>query len=420
MNHARQRIAIVGSGISGLTAAYLLSRRHEVTVFEESDWIGGHTHTVDVELHGKSWAIDTGFIVCNDRTYPNFLQLLDRIGVARRPSSMGFSVECRRTGLSWAGGNLDQVFAQRRNLLSPRFIGMLLDILRFNREAPALLDAGQGDIALGEYLEKHRYSRLFRDYYILPMGAAIWSCGVDDMLDFPARFFVSFFRNHGLLGIADRPQWYVIDGGSRAYVEPLVRNFRDRIRLQTPVLAVRRDADGVAVTSERHGTERFDSLVLACHSDQALAILGDGAAPEEREVLGAIPYQENDVVLHTDARMLPALRKTWSSWNYRIPENPGKRVQLSYNMNILQSLQAPETFCVTLNPGQEIDPARVLGRYRYHHPVYTLKGMQARADKDRVCGRNRTYYCGAYWHNGFHEDGVTSALAVAGKFGERL
>ncbi|MFP5383760.1 MAG: NAD(P)/FAD-dependent oxidoreductase [Gammaproteobacteria bacterium] len=420
MNHARQHIAIIGSGISGMTAAYLLSRRHDVTVFEAADWVGGHTHTVDVEVQGKSWAVDTGFIVCNDRTYPNFLQLLGQIGVARRPSQMGFSVECERTGLAWAGGNLDQVFAQRRNLLSPSFIRMLRDILRFNRDAPALLDSRHGDFTLGEYLEMNRYSAMFRDYYILPMGAAIWSCGVDDMLDFPAHFFIRFFNNHGLLSISNRPQWYVIEGGSRAYVEPLTRGFRDRIRLQTPVAAVQRDADGVNVLTERHGTERFDSIVFACHSDQVLAILGDGATADERRVLGAIPYQENDVVLHTDTTMLPALRKTWSSWNYRLPKVAGDRVQLSYNMNILQSLAAPETFCITLNPGQPIDPARVLGRYTYHHPVYTLDGMKARARKNDICGMHHTHYCGAYWHNGFHEDGVVSALSVAAKFGERL
>lgn len=414
-----QRIAIVGSGIAGLTSAYLLARRHQVTVFEASDWVGGHTHTVDVEVAGKSWAIDTGFIVCNDWTYPNFLKLLAQLGVERQASEMGFSVHAERDGLEWAGGSLDQVFAQRRNLLRPRFVRMLLEILRFNREAAALIDSDQGELTLGDYLKIHGYSAMFRDYYIVAMGAAIWSCSVSDMLAFPARFFVTFFRNHGLLSVNNRPQWQVLKGGSRAYVAPLTRSFADRIRLNTPVRAVQRRADGVDIVTDA-GTEGFDAVVFACHSDQALALLGAAATPAEREILGAIPYQENDVVLHTDVRLLPAARKTWSSWNYRLPETPGNRVQLTYNMNILQSLASSETFCVTLNQSMQIDPARVLGRYTYHHPVYTLNGMRARARRDEISGVNRSYFCGAYWHNGFHEDGVTSALAVAAKFGEAL
>ncbi|MFZ5723156.1 MAG: NAD(P)/FAD-dependent oxidoreductase [Pseudomonadota bacterium] len=423
----RRRVAIVGSGISGLTAAHLLCRRHDVTVYEADTRIGGHTHTVDVTVQGRAYAIDTGFIVCNDRTYPDFLRLLDRLGVARQPSTMGFSVQCERSGLEWAGGSLDQVFAQRRNLLNPRFWGMLTDILRFNREARDLLDDDggyDGTLTLGEYLERHDYSPMFRDYYIVAMGAAIWSAGVRDMLQFPVRFFVRFFHNHGLLNLRDRPQWQVLAGGSRSYLGPLTAGFADRIRTASPVLAVHRSHAGVEVRTAA-GPESFDAVVFACHSDQALQILGADATPAEREILGAIPYQENEVVLHTDTRLLPVSRKTWSSWNYRLPAVAGDRVQLTYNMNILQSIRAPETFCVTLNRSQQIDAGRILGRWTYHHPCYTTDGMRARARREEISGApvnggGLTYYCGAYWHNGFHEDGVSSALAVAAQFGERL
>lgn len=420
-----RRIAIVGAGISGLTAAFLLQRRHEITVYEADARIGGHTHTVDVDVGGQRHAIDTGFIVCNDWTYPNFYRLLERIGVRRRLSSMGFSVHCERTGLQWAGGDFNQIFAQRRNLCSPRFLRMLAEIVRFNRETPALLDGAAGHLTLGDYLECERYSAMFRDYYILAMGAAIWSAPARDMLEFPAQFFVRFFRNHGLLSIADRPPWYVIEGGSRAYLEPLTRSFAGRIRRDSRVVQVHRSTDDVEIVTAGGARTRHDAVVFACHSDQALAILGDSATTAEREILGAIPYQENDVVLHTDVSLLPPNRRAWSSWNYRVPAVPGERVQLTYNMNILQSLDAGETFCVTLNQTRQINPARVLGRYTYHHPVYTPDGMRARVRRGEISGAggnavSRTWYCGAYWHNGFHEDGVTSALEVAAAFGETL
>lgn len=417
-----QRIAIVGTGISGLVAAHLLSRRHDITVFEEQPRIGGHTHTVDVRVGGRDYAIDTGFIVCNDWTYPHFFRLLDSLGVSRKPSEMGFSVHCERTGLEWAGGGFDQLFAQRRNLVSPRFWRMLLEIVRFNREAPALIDGGEGDLTLGEYLSRHGYSDMFRDYYIVAMGAAIWSANVDTMLNFPARFFVTFFRNHGLLNLVDRPQWYVIRGGSREYIGPLTAPFAARIRTGSPARAVRRLAGdaGVVVTSDAMGEEVFDRVVFACHSDEALALLGSDASPQERELLSAIPYQENDVILHTDTRLLPVNRKTWSSWNHWLPVTPGDRVQLTYNMNILQGIESPETFCVTLNQATQIDPARVLGRYTYHHPVFTVDGVDAQQRHAEIDGARCAHFCGAYWRNGFHEDGVWSALRVAAAFGEAL
>ncbi|WP_437884094.1 NAD(P)/FAD-dependent oxidoreductase [Pseudomonas sp. LRF_L74] len=412
------KIAIIGSGISGLTCAHLLARRHDITVFEASDWIGGHTHTVDVQVNGQSHAIDTGFIVFNDWTYPNFIKLLDRLGVASRATEMSFSVHDPITGSEYNGNNLNSLFAQRSNLLSPTFWGMLRDILRFNREA--LQDLQEQRIAehmtLGDYLREKRYGQRFIDHYIVPMGAAIWSMSLDDMLGFPLQFFVRFFKNHGLLSVNDRPQWRVISGGSRSYVEPLTASFRERIRLTCPVQKVERDADGVTIHSSA-GSERFDQVVFACHSDQALALL---ATPSEAEssILGALRYAENDVVLHTDTRLLPDRKLAWASWNYRLG---GERAAaVTYDMNILQGIEGPTTFCVSLNQNDAIDPAKVLGRYRYAHPQYSLAGIAAQARWAELDGANRSHYCGAYWANGFHEDGVVSALRVAASLGEQL
>jgi len=414
------KIAIIGSGIAGLTCAYLLNRRHEITLFEASDWIGGHTHTVDVRLDGRDYAIDTGFIVFNDWTYPNFIRLLERLGVASRPTEMSFSVHDPASGCEYNGNNLNSLFAQRRNLLSPSFLGMLRDILRFNREA--LKDLAEerigGDITLGNYLARGRYGRRFIDHYIVPMGAAIWSMSLEDMLDFPLQFFVRFFKNHGLLSVNDRPQWRVIEGGSRAYVAPLTSSFRERIRLNCPVWLVERDADGVALLSPA-GRERFDKVVFACHSDQALALLA-APTPVERQILGALRYAENDVVLHTDTRLLPQRPLDWASWNYRLGGPARQPAAVTYNMNILQGIEAPKTFCVSLNQTAAIDPAKILGRYNYAHPQYSLAGIAAQARWRELYGQQHSFYCGAYWANGFHEDGVVSALRVADAFGERL
>ena len=405
------KTAIIGTGISGLTAAWQLHRDHSLTVFEANDYIGGHTNTVAVRVQGRQYAVDTGFIVFNDWTYPNFIDLLDRLGVASQPTAMSFSMRCERTGLEYNGENLNTLFAQRRNLFRPSFHRMIRDILRFNREAPALLDDGR-DISLDAYLRQGRYSREFREHYILPMAAAIWSAESGIMGGMPARFFVQFFKNHGLLSVSDRPQWRVIQGGSRRYVERLTAPFRDRIRLNCPVEWIRRHPTHVQIKPRGGPVERFDQVVIAAHSDQALRLLAD-STPLEREILGAIPYQENEAVLHTDARLLPRRRRAWAAWNYHLPAQPLARVAVTYNMNILQGLDAPETFCVTLNHGEAIDPARVLYRTTYHHPVFTEAGVKAQARRDQISGVNRTWYCGAYWSYGFHEDGVNSGLAVA-------
>jgi predicted NAD/FAD-binding protein len=414
------KIAIVGSGIAGLTCAYLLQRQHEVSVFEAGDWIGGHTHTVDVQVEGRRYAIDTGFIVFNDWTYPNFIRLLDQLGVASRPTEMSFSVHDPASGCEYNGNNLNSLFAQRSNLLRPAFWGMLRDILRFNREAQFDLAEQRiaADLTLGQYLQQRGYGQRFIDHYIVPMGAAIWSMSLADMLQFPLQFFVRFCKNHGLLSVSDRPQWRVIQGGSRSYVEPLTRGFAERIRLNCPVQRVQRDAEGVTVHSPA-GAERFDRIVFACHSDQALDLLASPTLAE-RAILGDLRYADNEVVLHTDTRLLPRRRLAWASWNYRLGGPAEQPAAVTYNMNILQGIEAPQTFCVSLNQTAAIDPAKILGRYRYAHPQYSLAGLRAQERWRELHGLHHSYFCGAYWANGFHEDGVVSALRVAEAFGERL
>ena len=405
------RLAIVGTGIAGLAAAHRLHPSHDITVFEAGDHIGGHTHTHNIELGGRNCAIDTGFIVFNDWTYPNFIALMNELGVESQTSSMSFSVRCEKTGLEYNGTTLNTLFAQRRNLFSPSFHRMIRDILRFNREAPGFLETGDDHTRLGDYLTANRYRQEFQEHYIIPMGAAIWSAAPGDMLDFPARYFIRFFHNHGMLSVDDRPQWRVIRGGSRSYVEPLTAPFRERIHLNTPVVRIVRDEQGVTVQTATGNESRFDAVVLACHSDQALAML-DKPTHVEREILGAIPYQENETILHTDASVLPRAKRAWAAWNYHIPLEARDRVAVTYDMNILQGLEAPETFCVSLNYRDRIDPDRILKRLTYHHPAYTPAGIAAQARHAEISGVNRTYYAGAYWGFGFHEDGVKSGLRV--------
>jgi uncharacterized protein len=414
-----KRIAVIGAGISGLTAAWVLGRRHQVVLFEAEARIGGHTCTVPVTDPLGPLQVDVGFIVFNDRTYPNFNKLLGQLGIGQQPTNMGFAVSCENTGLEYSGDGLGGLFAQMRNLVSPSHWRMIAEILRFNREAPSLLDSAEGELPLGEYLQQAGYSQHFCDHYILPMGSAIWSCSDAQMKAFPARFFVRFFDNHGLLTISNRPQWYVIPGGSSRYVERLLAELKAEVRQATPVLQIRRGEQGVSVSSSA-GTEIFDDVVFACHSDQALALLAD-ADMDERQLLGNIPYQDNDVVLHTDTSLLPASRRCWSSWNALLPRDKGDRVQVTYNMNILQGLRAEQTWCVTLNASERIDPAKVAGRFQFSHPLFTPAGLASRSTLlSRINGRRGTWFCGAWCRNGFHEDGVVSALDVAAGFGESL
>jgi uncharacterized protein len=415
------RIAVVGAGVSGLVSAYLLSRRHEVTVFEAGAYAGGHTNTVDVDLDGERHAVDTGFIVFNHRTYPIFTRLLDTLGVRSKESSMSFSVRCERTGLEYNGTSINTLFAQRRNVLRPSFHRMVLDILRFNRSGAGAA-AGVPDATVGQFLATQSYGPRFRDHYLVPMGAAIWSCPPSAFLAFPMRFVMDFFDNHGMLQVNGRPVWRVIAGGSARYVDALMRGFSSSIRLNAPVRGIRRHADGVDVRTDGR-VERFDEVVVACHSDQALGMLDDPGT-DERRLLGAFPYQTNVATLHTDTGTLPRRRRAWAAWNYRIPAAPQAAVQadvdVTYNMNILQGLQARRTFCVTLNGDTGIDSSSVLRRFTYHHPLYTTARDVAQREHDTVIRRNRTSFCGAYWGYGFHEDGVRSAVQVCRAFGEEL
>ncbi|HET9205429.1 MAG TPA: FAD-dependent oxidoreductase [Burkholderiaceae bacterium] len=409
------KIAIVGTGIAGNVVAHRLHRAHDITVYEAAGHIGGHTHTHRIELDGEVQQVDTGFIVFNHRTYPNFVRLLDELGVASHDSSMSFSVRNERSGLEYTGTTLNTLFAQRRNLVRPSFLRMVGEILRFNREAPRLLECDGSEIALGDYLGEHRYSRRFIDDYLVPMGAAIWSTDPQRMLKFPARFFVRFMHNHGMLSVNDRPVWRVVRGGSARYVERLVAPWRHRVRLNCPVIQVRRLNDGVWVSAQGAPTERYDHVFFACHADQALRLLADPSAAE-REILGALPFQRNEAVLHTDTSLLPRRRLAWAAWNYHVLNGLGQRVALTYNMNILQGLSSRHTFCVTLNRSDAIDPRHVLKRLTYEHPLFTPAGVAAQQRHHEISGVQRTHYCGAYWRYGFHEDGVVSALGALQRF----
>lgn len=412
------RIAVIGTGIAGNTAAAALCRAHDISVYEQAAHVGGHTHTHDIDFDGERLAVDTGFIVFNHRTYPRFSAMLAALGVESQESSMSFSVRNAASGLEYNGTDLNGLFAQRRNLLRPSFLGMIREILRFNREAPALAETHERDEpSLGDVLAAGRYGRRFIEDYLLPMGAAIWSTDPARMLDFPARFFVRFLLNHGMLSIDDRPVWRTVRGGSARYVERLTEPFRERIRSATPVEWIRRLPAGVIVKAHGLAPEPFDAVFLACHADQALGLLAD-PSETERAVLGALPYQENEAVLHTDTSLLPRSRRAWAAWNYHAGGDGGP-VALTYNMNILQRLNSRHTWCVTLNRSEAIDPRRVVRRIVYHHPLFTPAGVAAQA-RQRELNRARTYYCGAYWRYGFHEDGLQSAVDALDHFSENI
>jgi predicted NAD/FAD-binding protein len=408
------KIAIIGSGIAGNTVAYHLHERHEVTVFEAQSHIGGHTHTHHIAHEGLEYKVDTGFIVFNDRTYPNFIALLDKLKVAWQPSEMSFSVRCEKTGLEYNGTSLNTLFAQRSNLLKPSFHQMIRDILRFNKSSLELLGDGN-EIKLGDYLQQGGYSQQFIDHYIIPMGSAIWSTEARKMLGFPARFFVRFFHHHGMLSVNDRPQWRTLAGGSASYVSALTANFKHKIRVDTPIKSVRRLKTSVRVKPESGAEEKFDYVFFACHSDQVLKILSD-KTQAELDILSAIPYQENTVFLHHDSSLMPKRKLAWAAWNYHVTDPYSGRVAVTYNMNILQNLQSSEPLLVTLNHTKPINPAKVIKRLTYTHPIYTLAGAAAQARHAEISGKNRTGFAGAYWHYGFHEDGVVSALEAIKHF----
>ena len=414
------KIAIIGSGISGLTSAYLLNRNHDITVFEANDYIGGHTHTHNIKIKDKEYAVDTGFIVYNERTYPNFIKLLDILGVERQLSTMGFSVKSASEDYEYAGESLNSLFAKRSNIFRPGFLRMLYEMYHFGKKSDSTGLGLDASITLGTYLRSENYSNEFINYFIIPMGAAIWSTPANKVLDMPAYFFIKFFYNHGMLEIINRPKWWVIKDGSSAYIKKIIKGFESKINLSSPIRTVSRLDNGIEIeTANSKKPLMFDAVVFATHSDQALGMLKD-PTEKEKDILSSIPYQKNEVLLHTDSSVLPKRKLAWASWNYQLDSNPESPVVLTYNMNILQSLDCDETFCVTLNDHQSVDKSKVLKKITYHHPLFTVKGIEAQKRKLEISGVNNTYYCGAYWHNGFHEDGVASAIEVCKHFGEQI
>ena len=404
------KIAVVGAGIAGMASAWLLAREHEVVLYEAGATLGGHTDTHDVELDGRRYAVDTGFIVFNPHNYPLLCALFDELGVVSRPTTMSFAVRNEASGLEYNATDLDRLFVQRRNLVSPRFWGMVRDILRFYREAPALLDASPA-LTLGEWLAAQRYGATFRDEHLVPMASALWSSPAGRILDFPLRHLAAFMANHRMLQVDDRPEWRVVDGGSSRYIDALRARWRVQERLACPVREVRRDGAGVVIASAA-GAEHYDAVVMACHSDEALALLADADA-REREILGAIGWQTNDTVLHTDARLLPRRPRAWAAWNAFVPREPGAHCTVSYCMNLLQGIDSPRPLVVTLNRTDAIDPALILARRRYTHPVFTTAAVAAQARRHDIQGHRHTWFAGAYWGWGFHEDGMRSAHDIA-------
>jgi uncharacterized protein len=402
------KIAIVGTGISGLVAAHLLHREHELTIYEAGSRLGGHTNTVRVDDEGRAHWVDTGFIVFNDRNYPSFERLLAELGVPTQPSHMSFSVSDGRGEFEYAG-TPQGLFARPANLLSPSFLGMLRDWRRFNREARALIGTNGTAPSLGHWLEQKGFSQHFIERLIVPQASAVWSADPKQMWSFPASFMAEFFDNHGMFSLRDRPRWRTVAGGSVRYVEAISAPWRDRVRLRAPVRRIERLADRVRIEADGCESESFDEVVIATHSDQALTMLAD-PSEAEREVLGAIPYQRNEAVLHTDASLLPRRRAAWSSWNFHLSEEPAQRTTVTYWMNNLQNLRSRRQLLLTLNRGEQIDPELVLRRFSYDHPVYTAEGVRAQGRHEEISGVHHTHYCGAYWGWGFHEDGVLSAI----------
>ena len=418
MKKEKQKIAIIGSGISSLTSAYILSREHDVYIFEQNDYIGGHTHTHEVKDKDKILNIDSGFIVYNENTYPNFINLLNQLGVERQHTQMGFSVKSQKKDFEYAGNSISSYFAQKTNLLRPSFLRMTYDILRFNKLSLNESYKIEDSQSLNDYLTSHKFSKVFIDNYIIPMGAAIWSTSPRLMLDMPASFFIRFFKNHGLLQITNRPQWWVIKNGSKQYVKEIIKPFKENIRINTKVDHIRRKNGKVNIYLNDN-IEVFDSVVIGTHSDQALKLIKDPSV-DEKNILKKIKYQKNTATMHTDQSILPNRKLAWASWNYLINENKDELVTLTYNMNILQTLNSNRTYCVTINNTHEIDKSKIIKEIIYHHPLYTIESVDAQNRKSMICGKNNTFFCGSYWGYGFHEDGVNSAIDVCSKFGLQL
>ena len=413
------KIAIIGTGISGLTSAYLLSNEHSVHVYEAKDYIGGHVHTLPVHLNGKSYEIDTGFIVFNDRTYPNFNKLLNQINVLSQPTSMSFSVKCETTGLEYNGTSINGLFAQRLNLLKPSFILMVKDILRFNRDAKEFLNDSVEEITFGEFLKRGGYSNSLKNNYALPMASAIWSAKSKVIENANFRFFAQFFDNHGMLNVNDRPQWHVIKGGSKQYTLKLIEPFKNNIRINSPVDKIIRKNKGIEVVFNKQQKELYDRVIIATHSDQALKMI-ENPSHEEREILSAISFQTNIAHLHWDCSVLPKQKNAWASWNYFKPNKLKDETTVTYYMNMLQSLDMPRNVCVSLNMEEHIDPKKIYKKIIYQHPVFTSEAILAQKRHKEIDGVDKIHFCGAYWGSGFHEDGLNSALSVCKSFGRSL
>ena len=411
------KIAIVGAGISGNAIAHLLHKEHKITLFEKNDRIGGHSHTHKIQIEDKTISVDTGFIVFNKKTYPLFTSLLDKLGVDYEDSNMSFSVFSKLSGLEYNGTNLNTLFSQRKNLFNFKFIKMVLEIFRFNKKALELLSAKE-EITLGDYLANHNYSSYFSKHYILPMGSAIWSSNIETMLNFPAKFFVKFFHNHGMLNINDRPQWLTITGGSESYVKKLCEPFINSIKLNSNIRFIERMENKVII-HHNQGSENFDYLFMACHSNEALKLIKD-TSYVEKELLGSIPYADNDVYLHTDASIMPKHKLSWAAWNYNIDNKSHEPISLTYNMNILQNIKSESPVLVTLNPKSNIDPKKIIKKLNYSHPTFNIDGINAQKKHHLISGVNRTFYAGAYWGNGFHEDGVKSAYDVVNQLNKLI
>ena len=408
------RIAVIGAGVSGMAVAYLLSQKHVVSLFEKESRLGGHTHTHSIDTRAGVLPIDTGFIVHNDRTYPNLVSLFNKLGVQREPSDMSFGVSCRATGFEYSSRGLSGFFGS--NLFRPGQYKLFAEILRFNRESRKLLqDPASADIKLGEYLHAHGFAGDFARYYLNPMAASVWSTSLEEIEDFPALTLIRFFENHGFLGLTTQAQWYVVKGGSSAYVAPLTALYKQRIHLGSRIEAVTRTSAGVLIAFQDRSPEQFDEVIFACHAPQALQLLQD-AAPLERSILGNFRTSRNQTVLHTDSRMLPERPSARASWNYHLGA-PSQSATLTYYMNRLQNLPTREDYCVTLNSTVLLDRSQILRELEYFHPLYTLDAVRAQTRWPEISGQNHTHFCGAYWFYGFHEDGLNSAIRVAEKLG---
>ena len=411
------KIAIIGSGISGLTSAYVLNKKYDVSIYEKNDYLGGHTHTHKIAENSKAFNIDSGFIVYNENTYPNFIKLLDLLKVERQHSTMGFSVKTSYKDFEYSGNSIWSIFAKKSNLFNPYFLNMLTSVLRFNRTSINDLNNIDPSTSLIDYLKSKKFSNYFIKYYVVPMAAAIWSTSPKMILKMPALFFIKFFNNHGLLQIKNRPQWWVIKNGSKQYVKKIIEKFNGTIHLNTPVKKVIRNKNHVIIETKSK-SEVFDAVIFATHSDQSLKLLND-ISNNEKNILSKIKYQKNTALIHTDTSVLPKRKHAWSSWNYLLNKD-NNTVTLTYNMNILQSLNTSKTYCVTINDCDLINKDKIIKKIDYEHPLFTKDTIEAQYNKNLINGVNNTYFCGAYWGNGFHEDGVNSALDVCKKFGMEL